>query len=48
MNDIKNKIQVLKNQKSINKENAEQNKNLDIEINKDLLKKFKKGKKFNT
>ncbi len=43
VDDIKSKIQYLKNQKNSNKEVNALNQNLDIDISKDALQKFKKG-----
>jgi len=43
VNDIKKKINILKKQQTFNKETAAKNTNLDIEINKDTLKQFKKS-----
>lgn len=44
VDDIKKKIQVLKKQKTIDKDKSDKNTNLDIVISKDTLKQFKKSK----
>ena len=46
VDDIKNKIQAFKNQKSNNEIAYQNSQNLNFEINKESLKKFKKSKSF--